>query len=132
MGRVFGMILAGAAVLALVGASSAQMGGGMGGGMMGGGKGGGTMGGGHMGSGMMGSHTGKGTAPEITAEQAQKAATEYAQQYLPGFTVKGTAPLAGMHMTMYQAELSGPAGETRILHINPWGNVMPFGGPATR
>jgi len=132
MGRVFGMILAGAAVLALVGASSAQMGGGMGGGMMGGGKGGGTMGGGHMGSGMMGSDTGKGTAPEITAEQAQKAATEYAKQYLPGFTVKGTAPLAGMHMTMYQAELSGPAGETRILHINPWGNVMPFGGPATR
>ena len=132
MGRVFGMILAGAAVLALVGASSAQMGGGMGGGMMGGGKGGGTMGGGHMGSGMMGSDTGKGTAPEITAEQAQKAATEYAQQYLPGFTVKGTAPLAGMHMTMYQAELSGPGGETRILHINPWGNVMPFGGPATR
>jgi len=133
MGRVFGMILAGAAVLALVGASSAQMGGGMGGGTMGGGMGG-MMGGGHMGSGMMGSDTGKGTAaaPEITAEQAQKAATEYAQQYLPGFTVKGTAPLAGMHMTMYQAELSGPAGETRILHINPWGNVMPFGGPATR
>jgi len=122
MGRVFGMILAGAAVLALVGASSAQMGGGMGG----------MMGGGHMGSGMMGSDTGKGTAPEITAEQAQKAATEYAKQYLPGFTVKGTAPLAGMHMTMYQAELSGPGGETRILHINPWGNVMPFGGPATR
>ncbi|HAM58254.1 MAG TPA: hypothetical protein DCQ64_23720, partial [Candidatus Rokubacteria bacterium] len=71
-------------------------------------------------------------APEITAEQAQKAATEYAKQYLPGFTVKGTAPLTGMHMTMYQAELSGPGGETRILHINPWGNVMPFGGPATR
>jgi hypothetical protein len=34
-------------------------------------------------------------------------------------------------MTMYQAELKGSQGETRLLHINPWGNVMPFGGPMT-
>ena len=137
MGRAFGMILAGAAVLLLVGASSAQMGGGMsggmGGGMMGGGSmGGGMTGGGHMGSGMMGGDTGKGSAPEITAEQAQRAAVEYASQYLAGFTVTRTVPLTGMHMTMYQAELSGPGDETRTLHINPWGNVMPFGGSATR
>ena len=123
MGRAFGMILAGAAVLLLVGASSAQMAGGMGTGMMGSG---------HMGSGMMGGDTGKGSAPEITAEQAQRAAVEYASQYLAGFTVTRTVPLTGMHMTMYQAELSGPGDETRTLHINPWGNVMPFGGSATR
>ena len=123
MGRAFGMILAGAAVLLLVGASSAQMGGGMGTGMMGSG---------HMGSGMMGGDTGKGLAPEITAEQAQQAAGKYVSQYLPGFAVTRTVPLTGMHMTMYQAELSGPGGEMRTLHINPWGNVMPFGGSATR
>jgi len=127
MGRAFGVILAGAAVLLLVGASSAQMGGGMSGGM-----GGGMMGGGHMGSGMMGGDSGKGSAPAITGEQAQQAAVEYVSQYLPGFAVTRTVPLTGMHMTMYQAEISGPGGETRILHINPWGNVMPFAGSATR
>jgi len=131
MRRAFGVIVAGAAVLLLVGASFAQMGGGMSGGM-GGGMGGGMMGGGHMGSGMMGGDTGKGSAPEITAEQAQQAAGKYVSQYLPGFAVTRTVPLTGMHMTMYQAELSGPGGETRTLHINPWGNVMPFGGSATR
>ena len=131
MRRAFGVIVAGAAVLLLVGASFAQMGGGMSGGM-GGGMGGGMMGGGHMGSGMMGGDTGKGLAPEITAEQAQQAAGKYVSQYLPGFAVTRTVPLTGMHMTMYQAELSGPGGETRTLHINPWGNVMPFGGSATR
>ena len=123
MGRAFGMILAGAAVLLPVGASSAQMGGGVGTGMMGSG---------HMGSGMMGGDTGKGLAPEITAEQAQQAAAGYASQNLPGFAVTRTVPLTGMHMTMYQAELAGPGGETRILHINPWGNVLRFGGAATR
>ena len=131
MRRAFGVIVAGAAVLLLVGASFAQMGGGMSGGM-GGGMGGGMMGGGHMGSGMMGGDTGKGSAPEITAEQAQQAAGKYVSQYLPGFAVTRTVPLTGMHMTMYQAEISGPGGETRILHINPWGNVMPFAGSATR
>ena len=28
--------------------------------------------------------------------------------------------------------LKGPNDETRVLHINPWGNVMPFGGPWRR
>ena len=38
-------------------------------------------------------------------------------------------PFTGMHynFTMYQAELKGPKGEVRALHINPWGQVMPFG-----
>jgi len=142
MGRIVSVVVAAVAVLWLVNASSAQMGGGMGGGMgtggmgggmggsMGGMMGGGHMGaGGHMGSGMMGGNTGQRATPEITAEKAEQAAKEYATQNLPGFVVKRTIPVTGMHMTMYQAELSGPAGETRILHINPWGDVMPFGGP---
>ena len=35
-------------------------------------------------------------------------------------------------MTMYQAELKGPKDEERILDMNPWKNVMPFGGPKAR
>jgi hypothetical protein len=81
---------------------------------------------------MMGGGAGQGAAPGLTADQAKQAASQYADQYLPGFTVTRTLPLEGMHMTMYQAELSGPGGETRILHVNPWGNVMPLGGPTTR
>ena len=33
---------------------------------------------------------------------------------------------------MDQAELEGPKGEVRTLHINPRGNVVPFGGPWRR
>lgn len=124
MGRILGVVLAGATVLWLAGASLAQMGG------MSGGMGGGAMGSGHMGSGMMGGD--KDQAPEITAEQAEQAAVEYARQHLPGFAVTSTLPFTGMHMTMYQVELSGPGGETRVLHVNPWGNAMPMGGPVTR
>jgi hypothetical protein len=31
-----------------------------------------------------------------------------------------------------QAELKGPGNETRALQVNPWGNMMPFGGPWRR
>jgi hypothetical protein len=34
--------------------------------------------------------------------------------------------------TAYSVELKGPKDEIRVLHINPWGNVMPFGGPGRR
>jgi len=117
MGRGFGVMLAGTAVLLVVSVAAAQMGGGTNGGR---------------GGGMMGTETGKSPAPEITAEQAQKAATEYARQYLPGFTVKRTAPLTGTHLTMYEAELTGPGGATRVVHVNAWGTVMPFGGSRSR
>src|SRR3990172_6142004 len=117
MARGFGVMLAGAAVLLAAGVAAAQMGGGMSGGM---------------GGGMMGIETGRSQGPEITAEQAQKAATEYARQYLPGFTVKRTAPLTGTHLTMYEAELTGQGGATRVVHVNAWGTVMPFGGSRTR
>lgn len=80
--------------------------------------------------GMMG--PGMTAAPQVTEEKAKELAQQYAQQYLPGFAVERLLPFGWMGMTMYQAELKGPKGEVRILHVNPWGNVMPFGGPMTR
>lgn len=121
--RVLGGVVAGAVVVVLAGGASAQMGGGR---MPGG------AGGGHMGSGMMGGGQGQGEIPTLTEDAAQRAAAEYTAQHLPGFVVQRVLPLTGMHMTMYQAELSGPGGEARTLHINPWGAVMPVDGPVTR
>jgi len=34
--------------------------------------------------------------------------------------------------TAYSVELKGSKDEVRILHVNPWGGVMPFGGPGHR
>jgi hypothetical protein len=142
MKRILGVTLTVAVVITLAGWAFAFMGGGPGaplgsGGMMG-------MGPGMMGGGMMGGATGQAGCPGMTAagtpastapiteEKAKELAIGYAEKYLKGFTVERVLPLSGMHMAMYQAELKGPGGETRVLHINPWGGVMPFGGPATR
>ena len=105
------------------------------------------MGGGHMGPGM----TAPGTmgpaagcpgmdwsaqgqaAAQITPDGAKQAAQRYADQYLKGYTVDNVLPFTGMGgMTMYSVELRGPKDEGRTLHVNPWGNVMPFGGPWRR
>ena len=67
------------------------------------------------------------TATQVTEQKAKELATDYATKYLPGFTVDKVLPFTGMHHTMYQVELKGPQGELRTLHINPWGQVMPFG-----
>jgi len=139
MKRSLSVMLALGLVALLAGVAFAQMGGGWMGGRMGPGM---------MGAGMMGGPgTGAGpgqftcpglaataqTAPaQVTEEKAKELATEYATKYLPGFTVERVLPFTGMHRTMYQAELKGPSGEARALHINPWGNVMPFGGPVVR
>jgi hypothetical protein len=145
MKRILGVTLAVAVVVVLAGAAVAFMGGGTGT-PMGGGGGGGMMGmgPGMMGGGMMGGTTGQTdcpgmtavgtttTATPITEEKARELATQYTEKYLKGFAVERLLPFTGMHMTMYQADLKGPAGETRTLHINPWGNVMPFGGTVTR
>jgi hypothetical protein len=69
---------------------------------------------------------------QITEENAKAAAQQYTDKYLKGYKVDRVLPFTGMAMTMYQAELTGPDGESRILRINPWGNVMPFGGPQAR
>jgi len=41
------------------------------------------------------------------------------------------ASASRMH-TMYSVELKGPNEEVRVLHVNPFGEVMPFGGPWRR
>ena len=142
MKRFVSVTLVVAVVAVLAGAALAQMGPGTSGqkGMMGGGM----MGAGMTGQGMMGGTTGQAGCPGMTAagsptttapiteEKAKELATEYTEKNLKGFTVERVLPSTGMHMTMYLAELKSPSGEARTLHINPWGGVMPFGGPVTR
>jgi len=72
------------------------------------------------------------TQPSLTEEKAKVAAQAYADKYLKGFTVERVLPFTGMHGTMYSVELKGPNDEVRTFHVNPWGNVMPFGGPWRR
>jgi hypothetical protein len=123
-------------VLAMGGVAFAQMGWGP---MMGSGMGWGQMGPGMMGGGPGGCPGMTGGGPgwalpqtPLTDEKAKELAQEYADRYLKGFTVERVLPFAGMGMTMFQAELTGPNNESRVFHINPWGNVMPFGGPWRR
>ena len=152
MRRFLSVALAVGVVALLAGVALAQMGGGpaaggmgpgmMGGGMMGGGTmgpgmmGGGMMGGGTMGPGMMGGAAGEAGAgaqsAQITEEKAKELAQQYADTYLKGFTVEKVLPFTGIHGTMYSVELKGADGQVRTFHINPLGNVMPFGGPQRR
>ena len=132
MKRFVSVTLAIAVVVVLAGAALAYMGPAgrpfaMGGGMMGMGPGGGTGPGAAGCPGMTG--TGPAVQTQITEEKAKEVAEQYAEKYLTGFTVERVLPSTGMRHTMYTVELKGPAGETRTLHVNPWGNVMPFGGP---
>ena len=98
------------------------------GGMMGGG----TMGGSAAQSGCPGMTSDGAPTAQIIDEKARELAQKYADKYLQGFTVDKVLPFTGMHMTMYSVELKGPKDEVRVLHINAWGNVMPFGGPSRR
>jgi len=72
------------------------------------------------------------TATEVTEDKAKELAQQYADKYLSGFTVDKVLPFTGMRHTMYSVELKNAAGEVRTIHINPFGNVMPFGGPRQR
>lgn len=63
----------------------------------------------------------------VTEEKAKELATAYADKYFKGYTVERVLPFQGRWATAYQVELKGPKGEKRILHVNPWGNVRPFG-----
>jgi hypothetical protein len=77
--------------------------------------------------------SGQTEATAVTEEQAKDLAQQYADRYLKGFTVDKVLPFTGRRgATMYAVELKGPKDEMRILHVNPWGNVMPFGGPGRR
>jgi len=71
-------------------------------------------------------------AAEITDEKAKELATAYADRYLKGFKVDKVLPFTGRFHTMYSVELKNEAGEVRTLRVNPYGNVMPFGGPWRR
>ena len=74
--------------------------------------------------------TAPGAENAVTEERAKELAGEYAEKYLPGFTVEKVLPFTGRNrMTMYSVELKGPNDELRVLHVNPFGTVMPFGGP---
>jgi len=118
MKRVVIGVIAASAFALLVGVAHAQTGWGPGGGW---------------GPGMMGGQGWTTPQTQLTDDSAKQLAQQYADRYLKGFTVDKVLPFAGMGgMTMYQAELKGPKDEARILHINPWGNVMPFGGPQAR
>jgi len=118
---------------ALAGAAFAQMPyGGMGRGMWGGGMGPGMMGGGWQTNCPGAAAYGQAPESQITEERAKELAQQYADQYLKGFTVERVLPFSGRGGTMYSVELKGPEGQVRSFHVNPWGNVMPFGGPARR
>jgi hypothetical protein len=91
-----------------------------------------------MGGGMMSGATGcpgmmAGTPVAVIGEEKAKALVEeYATKYLPGYTVEKVLPFTGRHGTAYSVELKGPNAELRVLHVNPFGEVMPFGGPWRR
>ena len=133
MRRLATVVVAVAASAALVGTAFAQAGyGGMGRGMWGGGMGPGMMGGGGQFNCPGAAAYGQGQAAQVTEEQAKELAQQYADQYLKGFTVERVLPFTGRGGTMYSVEMKGPEGQVRSFHVNPWGNVMPFGGPMRR
>ena len=126
MKRYLTVIVAGGALILLVGAAKAHWG-----------SANSTGGWGKMGPGMMGSggysytRGGAGcpgweatSTPQITEEKAQELAKHYTEKYLPDFKVEQLLPFTGMHHTMYSVELKNSKGELRTLHINSFGNIM--------
>jgi hypothetical protein len=95
-------------------------------GMMGGGPGGrmGWAGGGPGCAGVAGAQA-QAQAPTVDEEKATALATEYATKYYKGYAVERVVPFQGRFHTAYQAELKNQAGDTRVLHVNPWGGVRP-------
>jgi len=138
MKRLLSVVLVAGGVLALAGEGVAgwdgpgpgywHMGPGMGYGRMGGMMGG--QGGGW--NCPMAGGPGASGAAAVTEEQAKQLVQQYADQYLKGFTVERVLPFTGMRGAMYSVELRGPDGQVRTFHVNPWGGVMPFGGPGRR
>ena len=122
-----------AAMVALAGAALAFMGpwhgpGGMGHGMMMMPMGPHMMaqGAGPMGPGM---HGGAMHATQVSEDQAKAIAQKYVDEQLKGYTIEKVVPSTGMPRTMYTVELKGPKGESKTLHVSPFGHVMPFPMP---
>jgi len=96
------------------------------------GMGGSRMGSGAKGPGMMGGGMGRGgqpgqqAAPQITQQKAGELAQQYADQYLKGYSVERVLPFTGTRGMAYSVEMKGPAGQMRTLHVDPWGDVVPF------
>ena len=140
MKRLLSMAVVAMGVLALAGVGLAQgpgpgagpmygrMGGGWGPGFMGRGIGGPGAGG----TCPMATEGGAAQAAPVTEDKARELAQQYADQHLKGFTVERVLPFSGMRGTTYAVELAGPEGQVRTFHVNPWGAVMPFGGPGRR
>jgi hypothetical protein len=78
--------------------------------------------GGSMGPGMHG--PGAMNGMQVTEDQAKALAQKYVDEELKGFTVEKVIPSTGMPRTMYTVELKGPKGESKTLHISPFGHVM--------
>jgi len=149
MKKVLGVALVAVLVLGISGAAMAWWGGpgmGMGYGPMGRGAG--------WGPGMMGGRGGWGpgaggpgfgpgagpcwqqgnqgiTATAIDEAKAKEIANDYVTKNLPGYKVEKFVKFERPRGAMYQVELKGPKDEVRYLHINPFGNVIPFGAGRT-
>ena len=84
---------------------------------------------GPMGPGM---HGGAMNATRVSEDQAKAIAQKYVDEQLKGYTIGKWGQSTGMPRTMYTVELNGPKGESRTLHISPFGHVMPFPTPQRR
>jgi hypothetical protein len=67
------------------------------------------------------------TATAIDEAKAKEIANDYVTKNLPGYTVEKFVKFDRPRGPMYQVEVKGPKDEVRYLHINPFGNVIPFG-----
>ena len=71
------------------------------------------------------------TATAIDEAKAKEITNDYVTKNLPGYTVEKFVKFDRPRGPMYQVEVKGPKDEVRYLHINPFGNVIPFGAGRT-
>ena len=65
-------------------------------------------------------------ATQVSEDEAKAIARKYVDEQLKGYTIETVTPSTGTPRTMYTVELKGPTGESKTLHISPFGHVMPF------
>jgi hypothetical protein len=76
-----------------------------------------------------GMHGGAMHATQVSEDEAKAIARKYVDEQLKGYTIEKVIPSSGMPRTMYTVELKGPKGESKTLHISPFGHVMPVPVP---
>jgi hypothetical protein len=69
---------------------------------------------------------------QISEDRARALAQKYIDEQLEGFTIDKVVASTGMPHTMYSIELKGPNGESKTLHVSPFGHVMPLPSSPTR